>query len=200
MNDVGVPVERVLDWIETSIAAGFSPVKVNMVVKRGMNIDSILPMARKFDTPQTILRLIEYMDVGGSNGWRMDDVVPAKAILHMIHRETPLEPLEQNYPGEVARRWRYIDSGNEIGLITSVTQAFCGACTRARLSADGKFYTCLFSNLGHDLKGLLRSGGSDEEILNEITSIWTRRKDRYSEIRSEETIGQPKIEMPYIGG
>jgi len=200
MNDVGVPVARVMNWIETSIEAGFSPVKVNMVVKRGVNIDSILPMARRFNTPQTILRFIEYMDVGGSNGWRMDDVVPAKEILHMIHAETPLEPIEKNYPGEVARRWRYTESGNEIGLITSVTQPFCGGCTRARLSANGKLYTCLFSNLGHDLKGLLRTGQTDDEILTTIKSIWTHRKDNYSEIRSEETSHKPKIEMPFIGG
>jgi cyclic pyranopterin phosphate synthase len=200
MNDVGVPVARVLAWIETSIEAEFSPVKINMVVKRGVNTGSILPMARKFDTPQTILRFVEYMDVGGSNGWRMDDVVPAKEILEMIHTETPIEPLERNYPGEVARRWRYIGSGNEIGLIASVTQPFCGDCTRARLSADGKLFTCLFSNRGHDLKSLLRGGKSDQEILDVIKAIWTQRQDRYSEIRSEETVGQPKIEMPYIGG
>jgi cyclic pyranopterin phosphate synthase len=200
MNDVGVPVKRVMDWIDTSLAAGFSPVKVNMVVKRGVNTGSILPMARRFDTPHTILRFIEYMDVGESNGWQMDDVVPAKEIIHMIHSETPLEPIEKNYPGEVARRWRYTGSGNEIGLIASVTQPFCGDCTRARLSANGKLYTCLFSNLGHDLKGLLRSGRSDDEISNAIKSIWTRRIDRYSEIRSEETLDKPKIEMPFIGG
>jgi cyclic pyranopterin phosphate synthase len=200
MNDVGVPVKRVLNWIDTSIAAGFSPVKINMVVKRGVNIDSILPMARKFNTPDTILRFIEYMDVGGSNGWRMDDVVPAKEIIQRIHNQMPLEPIEKNYHGEVAQRWRYADSENEIGLITSVTQPFCGSCTRARLSANGKLYTCLFSNLGHDLKGLLRSDQSDEEIFNAIETIWTHRKDRYSEIRSEETTDSPKIEMPFIGG
>jgi cyclic pyranopterin phosphate synthase len=192
MNDVGVPVKRVLNWIDTSIAAGFSPVKINMVVKRGMNIDSILPMARKFNTPDTILRFIEYMDVGGSNGWRMDDVVPAKEIIQLIHNQIPLEPIKKNYHGEVAQRWRYADSENEIGLITSVTQPFCGSCTRARLSANGKLYTCLFSNLGNDLKKLLRSGQSDEEILSAIETIWTRREDRYSEIRSEETTDSPK--------
>jgi cyclic pyranopterin phosphate synthase len=200
MNDVGVPVESVLKWIDAAIAEGFSPIKVNMVVKRGVNLESILPMARKFNTPETILRFIEFMDVGESNGWRMDEVLPAKKIIEFIHSETPVEPIEQNYPGEVAQRWRYVGSGNEIGMIASVSQPFCGFCTRARLSANGKLYTCLFSNKGNDFKGPLRDGYSDEEILDMIGSIWERRDDRYSEIRSSETVDLPKVEMPYIGG
>jgi cyclic pyranopterin phosphate synthase len=200
MNDVGVPVESVLKWIDAAIAEGFSPIKVNMVVKRGVNLESILPMARKFNTPETILRFIEFMDVGESNGWRMDEVLPAKNIIEIIHSETPVEPIEQNYPGEVAQRWRYVGSGNEIGMIASVSQPFCGFCTRARLSANGKLYTCLFSNKGNDFKGPLRDGYSDEEILDMIGSIWERRDDRYSEIRSSETVDLPKVEMPYIGG
>ena len=200
MNDVSVPVDRVLNWIEASIAEGFSPVKVNMVVKRGVNQASILPMARKFNTPNTILRFIEYMDVGASNGWKMDDVIPAKEILNMINAEMPIEPIAQNYPGEVAKRWQYKDTGSEIGIISSVTQPFCGNCTRSRLSASGSLYTCLFSNKGTDLKGLLRSGVSDEEILERIGGVWRKREDNYSEIRSEETVDLPKVEMSYIGG
>lgn len=200
MNDVGVPVQRVLDWIEKSISEGFSPVKVNMVVKKGVNLQSILPMARFFNTPDTILRFIEYMDVGTSNGWKLDEVVPSEEILAMIDKEMPIEPIGENYHGEVAKRWRYKDSGNEFGIITSVTQPFCGGCTRARLSASGSIYTCLFSNVGTDLKSLLRSEASDKEILNLVAGGWKKRKDNYSEIRSDETTNLPKVEMSFIGG
>jgi len=200
MNDVDFPVERVLQGIKAAQAAGLTPIKINMVVKRGANEDSILPMARYFRGSECILRFIEYMDVGSTNGWRLDDVVSAREIIAMIDAELPLEPLEPNYRGEVARRWRYKDGGGEIGVIASVTQPFCGDCTRVRLSAEGKLYTCLFANQGHDLRGLLRSGASDADISASIASIWGRRDDRYSEIRSSETTELPKVEMSYIGG
>ena len=200
MNDMNVPVARVLSWIDAALEAGFSPLKVNMVVKRGVNEHSILPMARYFNQPETILRFIEFMDVGSSNGWRMDDVVPAREILQQIHQEMPLEPIEPNYPGEVATRFRYRDTGNEVGVIASVTMPFCRGCTRARLSANGSLYTCLFTGQGFDLKSLLRAGASDEEITQAIIQLWTNRTDRYSELRSEETTDLPKVEMSFIGG
>jgi cyclic pyranopterin phosphate synthase len=200
MNDVDFPVERVLAGIEAAAAAGLAPVKVNMVVKRGVNDDSLLAMARYFHGSGHVLRFIEYMDVGHTNGWRLDDVVPAAEIVAAIDAELPLEPVEPAYRGEVARRWRYRDGGGEIGIIASVTQPFCGDCTRARLSADGSLYTCLFATRGHDLRGLLRAGASDEEISDAIAGIWGRRTDRYSELRSAETADLPKVEMSYIGG
>jgi cyclic pyranopterin phosphate synthase len=199
MNDVDFPVQRVLEGIDAAAAAGL-PVKVNMVVKRGVNEDSILPMARLFRDRGHILRFIEYMDVGHSNGWRLDDVVPAAEIVARVDAELPLEPVEPNYRGEVARRWRYRDGGGEIGVIASVTQPFCGDCTRARLSAEGRLYTCLFAARGHDLRAVLRRGASDDELQDEIGRIWGRRSDRYSEIRSESTTGLEKVEMSYIGG
>ncbi|MFQ5962071.1 MAG: GTP 3',8-cyclase MoaA, partial [Candidatus Methylomirabilales bacterium] len=200
MNDVGFSVESVLEGIAAAEAAGFKPVKINVVVKRGMNEASILPMARFFHGTGHVLRFIEYMDVGHTNGWRLDDVVPAAEIVRRVQAELPLEPVDPNYRGEVARRWRYRDGGGEIGVIASVTQPFCGDCTRARLSADGKLYTCLFATDGHDLRALLRGGTSDTEILSAITEIWRARTDRYSEIRSAETVGLDKVEMSYIGG
>jgi GTP 3',8-cyclase len=200
MNDVDFPVERVLAGIEAASAAGFAPVKVNMVVKRGANDESVLPMARYFRGTGQIVRFIEYMDVGSTNGWRLDDVVPAAEIVAAIDAELPLEPLEPNYPGEVARRYRYRDGSGEIGVIASVTEPFCGACTRARLSAEGRLYTCLFATQGHDLRGLVRNGASDEALIDAIATIWRGRGDRYSEIRSAETSALPKIEMSYIGG
>jgi cyclic pyranopterin phosphate synthase len=200
MNDVDVPVERVLAGIEAAAAAGLAPVKVNMVVKRGANEESILPMARYFRESGHILRFIEYMDVGHTNGWRLDDVVPAEEIVATIHDELPLEPLEPNYPGEVARRYRYVDGSGEIGVIASVTQPFCGACTRARLSAEGRLYTCLFAVEGHDLRALLRGGATDGELATAIAAVWRARGDRYSELRSAQTAGLPKVEMSYIGG
>jgi cyclic pyranopterin phosphate synthase len=200
MNDVAFPVQRVLAGIDAALEAGFSPIKVNMVVQRGVNEDSILPMARHFRRPETILRFIEFMDVGSTNGWRLDDVVPAGEIITRVNKEFPLEALDANYPGEVARRYRYKDGAGEIGVIASVTQPFCSGCTRARLSADGSLYTCLFATQGLDLKSLLREGADDEALADTIARRWTRRGDRYSELRSEDTIGMPKIEMSYIGG
>jgi cyclic pyranopterin phosphate synthase len=200
MNDVDVPVERVLAGIEAAAAAGLSPVKVNMVVKRGVNEDSVLPMARYFRGSGHILRFIEYMDVGHTNGWRLDDVVSAAEIVATIGAELPVEPIEPNYAGEVARRYRYRDGSGEIGVIASVTEPFCGACTRARLSAEGRLYTCLFATEGHDLRALVRGGASESDLAEEIGRVWRARRDRYSELRSAETADLPKIEMSYIGG
>ncbi len=200
MNDVDFPVARVLQGIDAAAAAGLAPVKVNMVVKRGVNESSILPMARHFHGSGHILRFIEYMDVGHTNGWRLDDVVPATEILSAIAAELPLEPADANYHGEVAKRWRYRDGGGEIGIISSVTQPFCGSCTRARLSAEGRLYTCLFAVRGHDLRAVVRSGSSDEELDGAISAIWRGRSDRYSELRTAETAARPKVEMSYIGG
>jgi cyclic pyranopterin phosphate synthase len=199
MNDVDFPVERVLEGIDAAADAGL-PVKVNMVVKRGVNEQSVLPMARFFRERGHILRFIEYMDVGSSNGWRLDDVVPAAEIVAIVDAELPVEPAEPNYQGEVARRWRYRDGSGEIGVIASVTQPFCGDCTRARLSAEGRLYTCLFGVRGHDLRALVRGGASDGELHEEIGRIWGRRSDRYSEIRSANTADLPRVEMSYIGG
>ena len=200
MNDVDFPVAKVLAGIDAAAAAGLTPVKVNMVVKRGMNEHSILPMARHFHGSGHILRFIEFMDVGHTNGWRMDDVVAAKEIVSMIGHEMPLEPADPNYTGEVAQRWRYKDGGGEIGVIASVTQALCRDCTRIRLSTEGKLYTCLFATAGHDLRALLRNGASDAEIHDAVAAIWTKRADRYSEVRTGQTAKLEKIEMSYIGG
>jgi cyclic pyranopterin phosphate synthase len=200
MNDVDFPVAKVLAGMDAAEAAGLAPLKVNMVVKRGLNEQSILPMARHFRGTGRILRFIEYMDVGSSNGWRLNDVVSAREIVATIDRELPLEPVERNYTGEVAERWRYKDGSGEIGVIASVTQAFCADCTRARLSADGSLFTCLFATQGHDLRALVRSDATDAEIADSISAIWTARDDRYSELRSEETAGLKKIEMSFIGG
>ncbi len=200
MNDVDFPVAEVLRGIDAAAAAGLAPIKVNMVVKRGTNDHEILPMARHFRGSGNILRFIEFMDVGSSNGWRLDDVVPSAEVVQRIAAEMPLEPLDPNYPGEVAERWRYRDGSGEIGVISSVTQAFCRSCTRARLSTEGKFYLCLFAQSGHDLRALLRGGASDAEISTAIAHIWRARTDRYSELRSAATAGVKKIEMSYIGG
>jgi cyclic pyranopterin phosphate synthase len=200
LNDVDAPVARVLEGIEAAAAAGLGPVKVNMVVKRGLNDASVLDMARHFRGSGHILRLIEYMDVGASNGWRLDDVVPAAELVAAIGAEWPLDEVEPAYPGEVASRYRYRDGGGEIGMIASVTQPFCHACTRARLSADGRLYTCLFANLGRDLRGPLRAGAEDAELEALIGGIWRRRGDRYSELRTAATAAAPKVEMSYIGG
>jgi cyclic pyranopterin phosphate synthase len=199
MNDVDFPVAKVLEGIDAAAAAGL-PVKVNMVVKRGVNEASVLPMARHFRGTGHILRFIEYMDVGHTNGWRMDEVVPARDIVARISAEFPLEPVDANYQGEVAERWRYRDGSGEIGVIASVTQAFCRDCTRARLSTEGKLYTCLFATRGHDLRALLRDGAADEALRAAVAGIWTQRADRYSELRSEKTVKLEKIEMSYIGG
>jgi cyclic pyranopterin phosphate synthase len=200
MNDVDFPVEKVLEGMDAAAAVGLEPIKVNMVVKRGMNESSILPMARFFREKGYILRFIEYMDVGHTNGWRMNDVVSATEIVKIINAEMPLEPVNPNYTGEVAERWRYKDGSGEVGMVASVTQAFCRDCNRARLSAEGKLYTCLFAIKGHDFKSLLRSGATDDEISQAIAHIWSKRTDRYSELRSENTIDLPKVEMSHIGG
>jgi GTP 3',8-cyclase len=199
MNDVDFPVQTVLDGIEEASSAGL-PVKVNVVVKRGVNEDSVLPMARHFRDRGHVVRFIEYMDVGHTNGWRLDDVVPAADIVTAIDAELPLEPLPPRYPGEVAERYRYRDGGGEIGVIASVTRPFCGACTRARLSADGSLYTCLFATTGHDLRALVRGDAGDDEIAAALGEIWRQRADRYSELRSSATPDLPKVEMSYIGG
>jgi len=200
MNDVDFPASKVLEAIDVAEAVGLAPIKINTVVKRGINEHSILPMARHFRGTGRIVRFIEYMDVGSSNGWRLDDVVSAREIVATIDRELPLEPIGKNYPGEVAERWRYKDGSGEIGVIASVTQPFCGECTRARLSADGSLYTCLFATQGHDLRGPLRAGASDTDLAETIASVWTAREDRYSELRSGDTAGLKKIEMSFIGG
>ncbi|MCL4798215.1 MAG: GTP 3',8-cyclase MoaA [Burkholderiales bacterium] len=200
MNDADYPVAQVLEGIDAAEAAGLVPVKINMVVKRGVNDGDVLPMARFFKGTGRILRFIEFMDVGATNGWRMDDVVPSAEIVRKIDAELPLEPVDANYPGEVAERWRYRDGGGEIGVISSVTQAFCRDCTRARLSTEGMVYTCLFATAGFDLRALVRGGASDEEIGAAIRRIWRARADRYSEIRTAATAGLRKIEMSYIGG
>ena len=200
MNDVDFPVANVLEGIEAAREAGLSPVKVNMVVKRGVNDASVVEMARHFKGTGNILRFIEYMDVGMTNGWRMDDVVPSSEIVRMIDAEMPIEPAEPNYRGEVAQRYRYRDGWGEIGLISSVTQPFCGTCTRARLSSEGLLYTCLFGAAGHDLRAMLRSGQPDSEISAFVGKVWRRRKDRYSEIRTDATTRLPKVEMSHIGG
>ncbi len=200
MNGVDFPVSRVLDGIAAAAAAGLAPIKINMVVRRGMNESSVLPMARWARDNGLILRFIEYMDVGQSNGWRLDEVVPAAELVALIDAELPLERIPASYRGEVANRWRYRDGGGEIGLISSVSEPFCGDCTRARLSADGTLYTCLFAARGEDLKSLLRSGRSDDEIRAVIERVWHRRDDRYSEVRSEATRGLPRVEMFAMGG
>ncbi|HJS36698.1 MAG TPA: GTP 3',8-cyclase MoaA [Burkholderiales bacterium] len=200
MNDADYPVARVLEGIEAAAAAGMSPIKINMVVKRGTNERHVLEMAERWRGTEHIVRFIEYMDVGSSNGWRMDDVVPSAEIVKMIGARHALEPADPNYTGEVAQRWRYRDGAGEIGVISSVTQAFCASCNRLRLSAEGSLYTCLFAQHGHDLKWLLRHGGTDEQIVDEIAAVWRARGDRYSEIRTAETAKARKIEMSYIGG
>jgi len=200
MNDVDFPVAKVLAGIEAAHGAGLAPIKINMVTKRGVNESSIVPMARYFKGTGMTLRFIEFMDVGSTNGWRLDDVVPAREIVAMIDREMPLEPMTPAYRGEVANRYRYKDGSGEIGIIASVTQPFCADCTRARLSADGSLYTCLFATQGHDLRALVRGGATDEEIANRVATVWTERTDRYSELRSRDTSGLQKIEMSFIGG
>ena len=204
INDVDFPVGRVLEGIENAQAAGLGPVKVNMVVKRGMNEGEIVPMAEQFRGTGHILRYIEFMDVGTTNGWRLDDVFNARDIAAEINAVHPIEPMDPNYHGEVAKRWRYLDGSGEVGIISSVSQPFCGACSRARLSAEGQIYTCLFANQGVDFREHVRAGLSVEELSDKVAALWQVRDDRYSEIRTFEThrlaeLG-PKIEMSYIGG
>jgi cyclic pyranopterin phosphate synthase len=199
LNDVDFSVERVIEGIDAATAAGL-PVKVNAVVKRGVNDDQIVPMAAFFRARGETLRFIEYMDVGHTNGWRLDDVVPAGEIVAALDSAFGVEPAEANYRGEVAQRWRYRDGSGEFGVIASVTQPFCGDCTRARLSAEGRLFTCLFAVRGHDLRALLRGSASDEEIESELRRVWSGRVDRYSDLRSAATKDLPKVEMSYIGG
>jgi len=204
LNDAGFPVARVLEAIAAAAGAGLAPVKVNMVVRRGVNQESVLPMAAHFRGSGHVLRFIEYMDVGSTNGWRLEEVVPTAEIISLIGGQWPLEPVAPAYPGEVATRYRYRDGAGEIGVIASVTQPFCRGCTRARLSADGKLYTCLFAAAGHDLRGPLRAGSSDQALREQISSIWTQRTDRYSEQRTRQTGRtqqvKPKVEMSRMGG
>ncbi|MSQ53490.1 MAG: GTP 3',8-cyclase MoaA [Betaproteobacteria bacterium] len=211
MNDAEFPVADVLEGIDAAAAAGLAPVKINMVVKRGLNEHAILPMARHFRGSAHIVRFIEFMDVGSTNGWRMDEVISSREIIERIGAVYPLDQIDAHYSGEVAERWRYRDSSGEIGVISSVTQAFCHECTRARLSTEGMLYTCLFAQSGYDLRGLLRGvgdglkagdgvSGGDDAIRNAITGIWQSRADNYSEIRGADTAGERKIEMSYIGG
>jgi cyclic pyranopterin phosphate synthase len=203
MNDVDFPVEDVMRGIEAAHRVGLGPIKINMVVRRGVNDTEIVPMARHFKGSPFILRFIEYMDVGSSNGWKMDEVVPSSEVIRRIEDTlAPLEPLASSHTGETAKRWRYAGGGGEVGVISSVTSAFCGDCTRARLSTEGKLYTCLFATRGHDLRALLRGGARDEDISAAVAGIWGARSDRYSELRAAE--GQAavtgKVEMSYIGG
>ena len=200
MNDADYPVEKVLEGIDAARAAGLGPIKVNMVVKRGTNDGDIEAMATHFRHSGHILRFIEFMDVGASNGWKMDEVLPSREVVARIDRLFPLEPADPNYVGEVAERWRYKDGAGEIGVISSVTQAFCSSCTRIRLSTEGQLYTCLFAQQGHDLRTLLRTGADDAQIDAVIARVWNGRDDRYSEIRTAATAAQRKIEMSYIGG
>ena len=202
MNDVDFPVEKVLEGMAEAEAVGLLPIKVNMVVKRGVNDHTVLDMAKFFRArgPHYILRFIEFMDVGATNGWKMEHVVPSRELVELINRELPIEPAEPNYEGEVAERWRYRDGSGEVGFISSVTQAFCSTCTRARLSAEGQLYTCLFATRGTDFRTLLRNGSSDAEIAARIGQVWGARADRYSEIRTAETAKLRKVEMSYIGG
>jgi len=200
MNDADFPVAKVIEAIDIAAAEGLTPVKINAVVKRGVNDHDIVRMAERWRGTGHIVRFIEYMDVGSTNGWRMDDVVSSAEVVKRISARWPLEPIGANYAGEVAERWRYADGAGEIGVISSVTQAFCSTCTRMRLSTEGSLFTCLFAQSGHDLKALLRGGATDEEITNEIAAVWQRRADRYSEIRTGETAKLRKVEMSYIGG
>jgi len=200
MNDADFPVAKVIEGIEAAAAAGLGPVKINMVVKRGVNDHAVVQMAERWRNTGQIVRFIEYMDVGSTNGWRMDDVAPSAEVVRRISERWPLEAIDPNYPGEVAERWRYVDGAGEIGVISSVTQAFCSSCTRMRLSTEGALYTCLFAHSGHDLKRRLRGGASDDVLRNEIAAVWQRRTDRYSEIRTAETAKARKVEMSYIGG
>ncbi len=200
MNDVDFPVAKVLEAIDAAADAGLGPVKINMVVKRGVNDHEIIDMARYFRGTPHIVRFIEFMDVGATNGWRMDDVIPSAEIVRRISVVFPLQVVDANYQGEVAERWRYTDGAGEIGVISSVTQAFCATCTRARLSTDGQIFTCLFAEKGYDLKGLLRGERSDDEIRDALVAIWQHRADRYSEIRTGETTKARKVEMSFIGG
>jgi cyclic pyranopterin phosphate synthase len=200
MNGINFAPESVLKAIDTAASTGLAPVKINMVVKRGVNDNAVLSAARHFRGTGHVLRFIEYMDVGNTNKWQMSEVISAAEIRNIIGQEFPIEPVSPDYHGEVAQKWRYTDGGGEIGIIASVSQPFCGTCTRARLSADGSLFTCLFASEGHDLRALLRKGISDADLSRKISSIWTARADRYSETRAAQTVDAPRVEMSYIGG
>ena len=200
MNDVGFPVQRVLDGIAAAEAAGIGPVKINSVIRRDINEHAVTDLAGHFRGTGTTVRFIEYMDVGTTNGWRLDDVLPAAEIVERIDALWPLEPVAPDYRGEVARRYRYLDGAGEIGVISSVSEPFCGDCTRARLSADGQLFTCLFAATGHDLRGVLRDGATDADLTDTLHTIWADRDDRYSELRALETVDRPRVEMSFIGG
>ena len=200
MNDVDFPASKVLEGIAAAEAAGFAAIKINMVVKRGVNDHSIVAMAKHFRHSGHILRFIEFMDVGATNGWKMDSVLPSAQVVARIHAEYPLEQVDPNYRGEVAERWRYQDGSGEIGVISSVTQTFCRQCSRARISPDGSLFTCLFAAGGFDLRSLLRGGASDAEIGGRLAAVWRARSDRYSELRSTNTAPSSRVEMSYIGG
>ncbi len=200
MNDVDFPVDVVLGAVDSALEAGLAPVKIDTVVRRGLNDGHLVDLVERFRGSGVIVRFIEYMDVGTTNGWRLDDVVPAAAVLKQIAKRWPLEPIEPAYFGEVAERWRFLDGAGEVGFITSVSQPFCGSCTRLRLSADGKLYTCLFGSTGFDLRAPMRAGVPDETLSEIISGIWTRREDRYSEVRSAATEPMPRVEMSRIGG
>tara|TARA_B100000959_G_C14981371_1_gene623627 strand:- start:2147 stop:3067 length:921 start_codon:yes stop_codon:yes gene_type:complete len=200
LNDVEFSVDEVINGINNAASAGLSPIKINMVVMRSVNLASIVPMAKHFRESGHILRFIEYMDVGDSNGWRLDEVVPSSEIVELIGAQLPLEPIAPNYVGEVANRWKYTDGSGEIGLISSVSQPFCGDCSRLRLSARGELFTCLFASSGYDVRSLLRNNASDEKIVDVVSSLWKNRDDRYSELRSKQSHRVSPVEMSYIGG
>ncbi len=200
MNDVGVSVSQVLDGIEAAREAGLTPIKVNAVIERGVNDEGMVELARHFKGTGIILRFIEFMDVGNTNGWNLERVVPLREMAERIGRELPIEPAEANYRGEVAKRWRYLDGTGEVGFISSISQPFCGECTRARLSPEGELFTCLFAAHGHDFRSLLRNGSDDAGIAAFLKNVWRLREDRYSEIRGEATVGLERVEMSHIGG
>jgi len=200
LNDVKFSVDEVINGINNAASAGLHPIKINMVVMRSVNLSSVVPMAKYFRDSGHILRFIEYMDVGDSNGWRLDEVVPSSEIVELIGAQLPLEPITPNYSGEVASRWRYVDGSGEIGVISSVSQPFCGDCSRLRLSARGELFTCLFASSGHDVRSLLKSNASDKTIVDAVASIWRNRDDRYSELRSKQSQRVSRVEMSYIGG
>ena len=200
LNGTNIPVSDVLSGIDNALAAGFSSVKINTVVKKYVNLGEVIPLARRFRNTGCILRFIEYMDVGHTNRWEMDEVMPGSELVRMINAEFPIEPIEANYKGEVAKRWRYLDGAGEIGFITSVTQPFCHDCTRLRMSAKGELYTCLFAEKGHDLRALLRDGSDDTTVIKWLRGLWRERSDHYSEERTRQTHRLNKVEMSYIGG
>lgn len=204
MNDIRFPVAKVLAGIEAAHQVGLGPIKINMVVKKGLNDHDIVAMARHFKGTPFVLRFIEFMDVGSTNGWKLGEVVPSEEVIRRIGAEFPLEQVPPRYPGETSKRWRYLDGGGEIGVISSVTESFCHSCSRARVSVDGTLFTCLFATAGHDLRALMRDGCSDEQLAETMASIWRSRTDRYSELRSANTGGLrttgKRIEMSYIGG